>query len=249
MRWHRASQPPPPATHTPCPCSPPCPSHTTLRRHPCTCVCCVEQVGFGGSPDSTGETTLDAMVMDGVTRDVGAVGYLRRVKNAIGVSATAVAHLPRTLLLAVATARCCANPEPWRYRGTVRVLAPPGCSCGHGPLRTHVACGRRRDCVRPDDGVPPRRPGNAALRHAVRRNARSCAGVSGVAVAPGVCVLAQHDTLCHRYDDWVTAQCQPNYWRNVVNQSTQCPPYKPEPVKVRAAAALASTVVHAAKVA
>ena len=38
-------------------------------------VCEVEQcdhsVGYGGSPDETGETTLDAMVMDGDTLNVG----------------------------------------------------------------------------------------------------------------------------------------------------------------------------------
>ncbi len=28
------------------------------------------QVGFGGSPDESGETTLDAMIMDGETLDV-----------------------------------------------------------------------------------------------------------------------------------------------------------------------------------
>jgi N4-(beta-N-acetylglucosaminyl)-L-asparaginase len=28
------------------------------------------QVGFGGSPDESGETTLDAMIMDGDTLDV-----------------------------------------------------------------------------------------------------------------------------------------------------------------------------------
>lgn len=48
----------------------------------CT-VCEVEQcdgsVGYGGSPDESGETTLDAMIMDGVTHDIGAVGDLRRV--------------------------------------------------------------------------------------------------------------------------------------------------------------------------
>jgi hypothetical protein len=30
-------------------------------------------VGWGGSPDSTGETTLDAIIIDGVTHDAGAV--------------------------------------------------------------------------------------------------------------------------------------------------------------------------------
>uniref|UniRef100_A0A667G1W7 N(4)-(Beta-N-acetylglucosaminyl)-L-asparaginase n=1 Tax=Lynx canadensis TaxID=61383 RepID=A0A667G1W7_LYNCA len=46
---------------------------------------CDGTVGFGGSPDELGETTLDAMIMDGTTMNVGAVGGLRRIKNAIGV--------------------------------------------------------------------------------------------------------------------------------------------------------------------
>jgi len=43
-------------------------------------------VGYGGSPNAIGETTLDAMMMWGPTHDVGAVGCLRRVKRAISVA-------------------------------------------------------------------------------------------------------------------------------------------------------------------
>ncbi len=38
------------------------------------------------------------MVMDGVTMDVGAVGYLRRVKNAIGVARAVMLYTTQTLL-------------------------------------------------------------------------------------------------------------------------------------------------------
>ncbi|KAM3968123.1 N(4)-(Beta-N-acetylglucosaminyl)-L-asparaginase [Aphomia sociella] len=52
-------------------------------------VCEVQQcdrtVGYGGSPDEDGETTLDALIMDG-TMNVGAVGALRRIKGAISVA-------------------------------------------------------------------------------------------------------------------------------------------------------------------
>lgn len=69
-------------------------------------VCEVEQcdgtVGYGGSPDSTGETTLDAMVMDGLTRDVGAVGDLRDIKNAIGVARAVMEHTSHTLMAGTA---------------------------------------------------------------------------------------------------------------------------------------------------
>merc|ERR1712032_709730 len=33
------------------------------------------------------------------------------------------------------------------------------------------------------------------------------------------------------YQAWIAADCQPNYYRNVYNQSTSCPPYKPMSVE------------------
>ena len=47
---------------------------------------CRGSVGFGGHPDESGETTLDAFIMDGVTHDTGSVSCLRRVKKAISVA-------------------------------------------------------------------------------------------------------------------------------------------------------------------
>lgn len=68
----------------------------------CT-VCEVEQcdgsVGYGGSPDENGETTLDAMIMDGDTHDVGSVGCLRNVKSAISVARSIMEHTSQTLLV------------------------------------------------------------------------------------------------------------------------------------------------------
>ncbi|XP_011685903.1 PREDICTED: N(4)-(Beta-N-acetylglucosaminyl)-L-asparaginase-like isoform X2 [Wasmannia auropunctata] len=67
------------------------------------CSLCEEQrcrktVGFGGSPDESGETTLDAIIMDGVTMDVGGVGGLRNVKNAISVARKVLEHTKHSLL-------------------------------------------------------------------------------------------------------------------------------------------------------
>jgi N4-(beta-N-acetylglucosaminyl)-L-asparaginase len=56
---------------------------------------CDTTVGYGGSPDEDGETTLDAMVMDGQTLDIGAVGALRGVKNAVGRAVVVNAALDR----------------------------------------------------------------------------------------------------------------------------------------------------------
>lgn len=59
---------------------------------------CRNAVGFGGRPDGNGETTLDAMIMDGAAHEVGAVGALRRVKNAISVARMVMEHTDHTLL-------------------------------------------------------------------------------------------------------------------------------------------------------
>uniref|UniRef100_A0A8C0U2G1 N(4)-(Beta-N-acetylglucosaminyl)-L-asparaginase n=1 Tax=Cyanistes caeruleus TaxID=156563 RepID=A0A8C0U2G1_CYACU len=60
---------------------------------------CDGSVGYGGSPDESGETTLDAMIMDGNTMEVGAVADLRRVKNAIGVARKVIEYTKHTLLV------------------------------------------------------------------------------------------------------------------------------------------------------
>ena len=67
------------------------------------CSICEEQqcdgsVGYGGSPDEVGETTLDAMIMDGTTMDVGAVADLRRVKDAARAARLVLEHTSHTLL-------------------------------------------------------------------------------------------------------------------------------------------------------
>ncbi|XP_003221688.1 N(4)-(beta-N-acetylglucosaminyl)-L-asparaginase [Anolis carolinensis] len=60
---------------------------------------CDGSVGYGGSPDEHGETTLDAMIMNGNTIQVGAVADLRRIKNAIGVARKVIEHTRHTLLV------------------------------------------------------------------------------------------------------------------------------------------------------
>ncbi|KAL2089205.1 hypothetical protein ACEWY4_016104 [Coilia grayii] len=60
---------------------------------------CDGSVGYGGSPDEGGETTLDAMIMNGDTMEVGAVADLRRIKNAISVARAVMEHTTHTLLV------------------------------------------------------------------------------------------------------------------------------------------------------
>ncbi|XP_032672100.1 N(4)-(Beta-N-acetylglucosaminyl)-L-asparaginase-like isoform X2 [Odontomachus brunneus] len=67
------------------------------------CSLCEEQqcrktVGFGGSPDETGETTLDALIMDGLAMNVGGVGGLRNVKSAISVARKVLENTKHSLL-------------------------------------------------------------------------------------------------------------------------------------------------------
>lgn len=52
----------------------------------CEALQCDHTVGYGGSPDETGETTLDALVMDGSTHQIGAVGDLRQIKDVARVA-------------------------------------------------------------------------------------------------------------------------------------------------------------------
>jgi N4-(beta-N-acetylglucosaminyl)-L-asparaginase len=56
-------------------------------------------VGYGGSPNAIGETTLDAMMMWGPTHDVGAVGCLRRVKRAISVARRVMEETQHSLIV------------------------------------------------------------------------------------------------------------------------------------------------------
>ncbi|OXU16531.1 hypothetical protein TSAR_006271 [Trichomalopsis sarcophagae] len=64
----------------------------------CEQMQCRGTVGFGGNPDENGETTLDALIMDGVTMDVGAVGGIRNVKDAISVARKVMENTRHSLL-------------------------------------------------------------------------------------------------------------------------------------------------------
>lgn len=56
-------------------------------------------VGYGGHPDANGEPTLDALMFDGPSHDVGAVGGLRRIKRAISVARGVLEHTNHSLLV------------------------------------------------------------------------------------------------------------------------------------------------------
>uniref|UniRef100_A0A5B7BDE4 beta-aspartyl-peptidase n=1 Tax=Davidia involucrata TaxID=16924 RepID=A0A5B7BDE4_DAVIN len=60
---------------------------------------CDGTVGPGGSPDENGETTIDAMVMNGVTMEVGAVAAMRYVKDGIRTARLVMQHTKHTMLV------------------------------------------------------------------------------------------------------------------------------------------------------
>ena len=66
---------------------------------------CDGTVGFGGSPDEQGETTLDAMIMDGDTMKVGAVANLRHVKDAVTTARFVMEHSTHTMLAGLQAAQ------------------------------------------------------------------------------------------------------------------------------------------------
>ena len=65
----------------------------------CEAAQCDGSVGYGSVPDSTGEVTLDAMIMDGPTHDVGSVACLRGVREAISVARAVMTHTSHSMLV------------------------------------------------------------------------------------------------------------------------------------------------------
>uniref|UniRef100_A0A0K8SGT2 N(4)-(beta-N-acetylglucosaminyl)-L-asparaginase n=1 Tax=Lygus hesperus TaxID=30085 RepID=A0A0K8SGT2_LYGHE len=59
---------------------------------------CDGTVGFGGSPDENGETTLDAMVFNGDTMEMGSVAGLRRIKKAASVARKVMEHTGHSII-------------------------------------------------------------------------------------------------------------------------------------------------------
>jgi hypothetical protein len=54
---------------------------------------CDGTVGWGGSPDENGETTLDAMIMCGTSMNAGAVAALREIPDAVTVARAVWHHI------------------------------------------------------------------------------------------------------------------------------------------------------------
>ncbi|XWS60124.1 hypothetical protein CRYUN_Cryun07bG0007400 [Craigia yunnanensis] len=56
-------------------------------------------VGSGGSPDENGETTIDALLMNGATTEVGAVAAMRYVKDGFKAARLVMQHTKHTMIV------------------------------------------------------------------------------------------------------------------------------------------------------
>jgi N4-(beta-N-acetylglucosaminyl)-L-asparaginase len=60
---------------------------------------CDGTVGYGGSPDQWGLESFDAMIMDGDTMEVGALGALQRVHGAVRAARRVLDHTTHSLMV------------------------------------------------------------------------------------------------------------------------------------------------------
>lgn len=65
----------------------------------CEAEQCDTSVGYGNHPDTRAHTSLDAMIMDGDTFDVGSVGYIRKFRDAISIARYVMVYTAQTLLV------------------------------------------------------------------------------------------------------------------------------------------------------
>ncbi|KAL8192808.1 hypothetical protein R6Q57_027256 [Mikania cordata] len=64
----------------------------------CELLRCDGTVGPGGSPDENGESTIDALIMNGATMEVGAVAAMRYVKDGIKAARLVMLYTEHTML-------------------------------------------------------------------------------------------------------------------------------------------------------
>jgi N4-(beta-N-acetylglucosaminyl)-L-asparaginase len=122
---------------------------------------CDGTVGYGGSPNENGETTLDAMIMDGYSMNIGAVASIRNIKDAIAVARHVLENTKHTLLVGeqatefaeamgfkketLTTAKSKTIYNEWRLRNCqpnfwTNVIPNPSMSCGpYEPLSEQLS--------------------------------------------------------------------------------------------------------------
>ncbi|KAL5266275.1 hypothetical protein ACHWQZ_G003636 [Mnemiopsis leidyi] len=116
---------------------------------------CDGTVGWGGSPDEDGHTTLDALVMEGGRQDTGAVIQLKSVREASKVARAVLEHTYHTILV------------------------------GENATNFALSLGFERKPLSSERSIKI-------------------------------------------WEAWKEGNCQPNYWKNMVNSTKKCGPYTPD---------------------
>ncbi|GJZ22850.1 probable isoaspartyl peptidase/L-asparaginase 3 isoform X1, partial [Tanacetum coccineum] len=65
----------------------------------CEVLRCDGTVGPGGSPDENSESTMDALIMNGATMEVGAVGAMRYIRDGIKAAKFVMLYTEHTMLV------------------------------------------------------------------------------------------------------------------------------------------------------
>ena len=117
----------------------------------CERLQCDRTVGWGGSPDELGETSLDALVMDGTRMRAGAVANLRRCRHAARAARLVLERTTHTLLAGEQADHFAGEmglplqpslADDWS-RQAHEAWCVPGCwaaGLGRGPCRPALAC-------------------------------------------------------------------------------------------------------------
>ena len=125
--------------------------YTALDSVEMGCTLCEDEqcdgtVGYGGSVDAYGDVSLDALIMDAETHDVGAVTNLRYVRHAISAARKVLHYSTHTLLSgsggegpgkkqgAFESAIVATSPSSVRAAANFSVMARAGRAGGLGEL-------------------------------------------------------------------------------------------------------------------
>ncbi|XP_039775181.1 probable isoaspartyl peptidase/L-asparaginase 3 isoform X1 [Panicum virgatum] len=139
----------------------------------CEVLRCDGTVGPGGSPDENGETTLDALIMNGATMEIGAVAAMRYVKDGIKAAKLVMEHSLHTLLVGEkATDFAISMGLP----GPINLSSPESLEKWANWRQNHCQPNFWKN-VAPADGCGPYRPINLAqaldsVKHEVEENQR-----------------------------------------------------------------------------
>ncbi len=60
---------------------------------------CDTSVGFGNHPDTNGQTSLDAMIMDGDTFDIGSVAFVRKFRDVISIARAVMTYTSHSMIV------------------------------------------------------------------------------------------------------------------------------------------------------